>query len=174
MKKNDLTDFAKRCFTDALLQCIQTKKLADVTVLELCQATGYSRTTFYRYYRSPEDVLDDEVSKITRNFYEKTGFRFNFAEPISSTEKMFVHLSENRGIALALSKADAFFLIKKQFDDNFTRFAVDDEDLLRRAFLSAGLFRVYEEWVKKGFDQTPEEIAHILFGPNSPFGKKNH
>ena len=48
---------------DALLQLLESRKLADVTVSELAREAGVSRSTFYQHYDNPADVYDALVAE---------------------------------------------------------------------------------------------------------------
>lgn len=60
MKYATKTDSAIK---EALLSLLESKKLSDVTVSELAQAAGISRSTFYQHYGNPADVYDALVTQ---------------------------------------------------------------------------------------------------------------
>lgn len=57
-----------------LLLCLQEKALSDITVSDIYRVTGISRSTFYRLFDSPDDVLmllcDEYKEKMTKAFDE--------------------------------------------------------------------------------------------------------
>lgn len=57
-----------------LLLCLREKPLGDITVSDIYRVTGISRSTFYRLFDSPDDVLlllcDEYKEKMTKAFAE--------------------------------------------------------------------------------------------------------
>ena len=47
----------KKKLTNTLLTTLKTKKIKDITVLELCKDANINRTTFYKYYKDVDDLL---------------------------------------------------------------------------------------------------------------------
>lgn len=44
---------------DALFNCLKEKALADVTVKEVCEKAGLNRVTFYRNYKTLNDIVSE-------------------------------------------------------------------------------------------------------------------
>ena len=42
---------------DGLENCLERKKLSDISVSEVCRLSGVGRATFYRLFDTPIDVL---------------------------------------------------------------------------------------------------------------------
>ena len=51
--------FAKECMLLALKRLLHEKSIEDITISELVEMAGISRTTFYRNYHSITDILAD-------------------------------------------------------------------------------------------------------------------
>ncbi len=51
--------FAKECMLLALKRLLNEKSIEDITISELVEMAGISRTTFYRNYHSITDILAD-------------------------------------------------------------------------------------------------------------------
>ena len=52
--------------TGALLELLEEKPLADISVSELCDRAGVGRTSFYRNYQEKEDILRARVSTCSK------------------------------------------------------------------------------------------------------------
>ena len=57
--ENQRVRLTKRMLKDALVQLMETKPLEKITIYELCAKAEINRTTFYKYYGSQYDLLDD-------------------------------------------------------------------------------------------------------------------
>lgn len=57
MKDNQRTVVTKRMLREGLLRLLKTKSLDKINIVELCNEAGINRTTFYRHYELPKDIL---------------------------------------------------------------------------------------------------------------------
>ena len=65
MRRKDLDeDRIRECLTGALLQLMKEKEFGAVSVGEIAERAGVHRATFYRRFRSKEDVLRAFLSQI--------------------------------------------------------------------------------------------------------------
>ena len=49
--------FLKECLADALLKLLETKPMDKITIEEITSAAGVGRTTYFRNFRSKEEIL---------------------------------------------------------------------------------------------------------------------
>ena len=88
----------KKKLTNTLLLLIQEKRLKDITVLELCKKANINRTTFYKYYKDVEDLvnkteesllveLETNISDIKRNYL--ISFTGKIIEAISEKKEIY-------------------------------------------------------------------------------------
>lgn len=56
---------AKKDFIDAFWKIYKTRKIEKISIRELCQVAGYNRTTFYVYFESIYDLLDQAIENLT-------------------------------------------------------------------------------------------------------------
>ena len=54
-----IREFSKECLLIALLKLMKEKNISDITIKELTDKAGISRSTFYRHYSLPIDILRD-------------------------------------------------------------------------------------------------------------------
>lgn len=56
-RENQRVAISKRLLKEALLRLLEHKELEQIRVTDLCREAGINRTTFYRHYELPRDVL---------------------------------------------------------------------------------------------------------------------
>ena len=56
-RRNTTTEFLKECIADALLKLLQTKNMDEIKVSEITDLADVGRVTFYRHFKSKEDVI---------------------------------------------------------------------------------------------------------------------
>ena len=57
MQETRRVRMTKRLMKDALLELLERKNLANISVKELCETADVHRTTFYLHYTDPSDLL---------------------------------------------------------------------------------------------------------------------
>ena len=70
-RKSQANILARECIAQALLQLIKEKPLSAITVSELTQRAGVSRMTFYRNYRSKEEIFSLHLRDIFIKYEEE-------------------------------------------------------------------------------------------------------
>ncbi len=81
----------KRMVKEGLMRMLEKKPLEKINITELCQEAGINRTTFYRYYELPRDIL----TEMQNEFFEETFECFQKPLTVSDIERLFVCLSEH-------------------------------------------------------------------------------
>ena len=54
----------KESLLEALIRMLEEVPLESITVSDLCKEAGINRTTFYKYYSVPEDVITEVAERI--------------------------------------------------------------------------------------------------------------
>lgn len=62
--ENQRVRMTKKLFCDSLLYLMQTKPIDEISVSALCRQAQVNRTTFYKHYTCPRDVLSDIATSI--------------------------------------------------------------------------------------------------------------
>lgn len=59
-KQPEITEQTKKNIIDAFWRIFKKKKLDKITVKEITEVAGYNRSTFYAYFTSVSDILEQE------------------------------------------------------------------------------------------------------------------
>lgn len=162
-RRNKSTDFLKECIADAMLQLMEEKPLKKITVKEITDTAGVGRATFFRHFDSKGEVLTFKLITLwnrwadSRNLIDKSKFS------LMTAEEMFAFNLEIKPIICKIYEAemqntiyDAFYQIMAP------RFGTDTVHRYANRFYSYGIFGLLDEWVKKGFKETPRQMADIV------------
>lgn len=150
----------------ALYELIQTKRLAEISVSELCDLAEVNRTTFYNHY---DNV--GMLAKATRdNIMQEYARQFEGNSDGFTPENlliMFRHLRDNQLMY------NTYFLLEPRYDELLNyydrnqacqRFPGQNEALIRyhAQFFAAGLNAVVRNWLANGCKEAPEEMVKIV------------
>lgn len=157
------TEFLKECLADALINLLKTKSIEKITVSEIVGMAGIGRTTYFRNFSTKNEALTFKIVKLWERWAEEHNlaerrryttdnallfFRFNF-----SIRELLTLLYE-RNLQSALY--DAFYgIMVSQHGENAV-------ECYKSRFYSYGLFGLLDEWIKREFRESPEEMARIL------------
>lgn len=180
MRRKDLdADRIRECLTGALLQLMKEKEFGAVSVGEIAERAGVHRATFYRHFRSKEDVLRAFLSQI---FKGAAGNREMLQKDFSSfIMPVFQALYDKRELILLLHCAglSGLFMdaLKDYFDSNGQREAPGREktgadgrektsgagllEEYRTAYRIGGIYSCLLLWFSHGMTETPEEMTRI-------------
>ncbi|MDE7246397.1 MAG: TetR/AcrR family transcriptional regulator [Lachnospiraceae bacterium] len=68
MKKSTANELAKECIYTALLQLMEQNAYSDITVTDIAKRAGVSRMTYYRNYRSKDDIFIQHIDGLFCSF----------------------------------------------------------------------------------------------------------
>ncbi len=88
-ESNQRVVVTKRMLKEGLMRLLKNRPLEKISITELCQEAGINRTTFYRYYELPRDVL----TEIQNNFFAETLEHFQKPMSVGDMEGFFTYLA---------------------------------------------------------------------------------
>lgn len=173
--KSQKSRFNRMCIAEAIIELMKTEELKKIKISSVVKKAGVSRTTFYKYFNSLEEVLDDYMNEIVAEYNVE---RAKNAEIKS--------LYDYKNILLTIyffdQYADFFKTVTKQgfyslLIDAINSFMTkniyfDKNDLYELYCYSGGLLNIFIKWEQDGKKEKPEEIAQIVYDLFHHFGDK--
>lgn len=149
----------RESLTEALFQLMDSKHFEDISITELTRRAGVGRVSFYRNFNSKEDILMSYLD----------GKAGEWWEAIQQEEKPDVILSLFRHLAglerpiKLLYKAGLSHLLLRNIQNCCGPKPMQPNTLAYwNAWLAGGLFGWVDEWVKRGMQESPEEMARLV------------
>ena len=140
---------------------------SDITVKMICESAPINRSTFYRYYDSLDDLLN-EFQQDTMNRYVERIKPFIADSNIESIIKDFFYFAESEG---AVFEKLAFTFTNDKLDvisgDEFIIKSLNDSldnDINRKfvlPFISSSVLNMYLRWVRTGKQLPINDIADL-------------
>lgn len=172
----------KSALYEALIQLIHTQSVMEVSVSNLCELANVNRSSFYKYYSTPSDILREREAQIFQSFYEhwQKGNARSVHDAI--LQQLYEVQNEQEFCRLMFGPnglpgflENLTLNLQKQCVENFKTqnpaLSTSQAEYLF-IFWSRGAQGVVEQWVKNGCKQAPEEVADMvtqvsLYGMNS-------
>ena len=187
MQENQRVVLSKKMLRNGLLKLMETRDIYDITVRDICSASGINRSTFYRHYNNQMELLDEIIDEI-----------FGLIAEVNQRAT-----SNTRDSLLYIREALMFFYVHREYDpillsryftaetyykmlaavmkEGYTSMPgnekMDPVDLdYTIRFLCYGSYSIMREWIVRNRAESPEKIAqmmlHLCMGPGvAPTGK---
>lgn len=157
------TDFLKECMADALLKLMRTTPIDKITISDIVETAGVGRTTWFRNFTSKSEAITFKLIRLWEKWTEENDVDKKYEFSTDNAETFFAfNLSIKRtldtiyacGQQYALYEAFYSVLVKPQ--NTFPSKCYEDR------FYSYGLFGLLDEWVKRDYKETPNEMAEMI------------
>ncbi len=147
----------------SLMQLLEKKELAKITISELVHRAGVSRAAFYRNYSSKEQMLEEIFGKTVQKIMDKLG-QFNLRTELyqvwiilfkeAKKEARLISLAMDYNLEKYLTQAVFNFLEKRQQSKR-------EASSYIHSFWSSALVSVLSKWIKDGMQVPAEKIASL-------------
>ena len=147
----------------SLMQLLEKKELAKITISELVHRAGVSRAAFYRNYSSKEQMLEEIFGKTVQKIMYKLG-QFNLRTELyqvwiilfkeAKKEARLISLAVDYNLEKYLTQAVFNFLEKRQQSKR-------EASSYIHSFWSSALVSVLSKWIKDGMQVPAEKIASL-------------
>lgn len=184
-RKNLDDDMIQSLICQALLALLKTKEYKDITVSDIAEEASLHRATFYRHFRSKEEVvrcclagiLDGTDGRSGSDAEEKNPrewFRGGQEDFYSYIMPIFRSFSKHKQQILMLSRAglsgELLDVLKDyfHFDGSLRDWPRQEETekMYRDAFRIGGIYASLLLWISHDMRETPEEMARIATSLN--------
>ncbi len=167
-ESNQRITVTKRMLKEGLIRLLEKKPLDKISITELCREAEINRTTFYRHYELPKDVLMEMQS----DFFEDAVKHFNNPMTTNDLEQFFIYLYEHSELVKLFfqynSDADwakSFTWIFNSFPDKMMPKAfrnIDENSAkLLSTYLAGGTFFLARQWIIEDIPIPPKDVAAI-------------
>ncbi|MBS6397131.1 MAG: TetR/AcrR family transcriptional regulator [Clostridiales bacterium] len=167
-KKIQRNTMTKECIFTALLMLMEQMPYDEITITDIAKKAGVSRMSYYRMFKSKDDILIQNCNEVFRKFLER----------IQSLDKMdkaafiregFDMVKENHRLVEGVFHAGCYDILISCFAQYFTYLAkevfhleAEEEKLDYWIYGEAGKFCFLTGlWVEKGMPERPEELMEM-------------
>ncbi len=165
MKKEiSYKDSVKEAIVIALIQLMKEKEFIGITINEIVVRAGVARSSFYRNFRSKEDVLlyhANELYDIPEEEHEP--YQGNHLKNYMVSR--FRAFKENRDFFMALKQNHLLYLLYQQAADNAVK-NIATFGLYRNpyqaVFFSSAAVGVTIRWIENDFHEGEEQLTDMF------------
>lgn len=167
----------KKAIYEALVELMQKKKLNSITVTELAAQANINRKTFYTYYSTVNDVLDEGICELISSLKDlmyamsedynmlSPQTLFAFLNTIMSDADIVRNLfaSDNGSLLFNRLQTTIQETLLKEMLDNEIKMSVPPEQYpLISNFVAGGMVSVYYKWITDPDGISLDEMTRTL------------
>lgn len=168
--ENQRIRITKKMLKNALLELLREQPIGKITIYDLCRKAEINRTTFYKYYGSQYELLDE----IETNYFEELEHRLagisNDSRDGLVSALRFIEAEKEHWTVLINAVNDEEFarrlfdlpIIGMLFDSNMENVPSENQRGYIRLFVCHGAYAIVRQWLNKEHGETPEEIAALI------------
>ncbi len=166
------TQYTRKVIQDAFFALLKEQPLYKIKVSDLCERAGINRSTFYRHYTDPFDLMNQLEEQYLSEFEAyvkevrlkglKDGLKMMIANVKESQEQYLVLVSDNadnqfinKMITVSYSVfRNGFEITYPQLTENQRAYLFD--------FMVSGCIHAILDWVNRGMPESPDDLAAFL------------
>lgn len=161
MDNSEKNNYVKQEITNALITLLKEKDLPNITISEITSKAQVGRVSFYRNYASKEDVLEQYLLYIVKEWENKNKLA-DFSTDIL-LKSLFEHLIAYKNFYTLLYKKELFYLFRNTIKQTMMKDTIlSNVEAYSVAFVSYGIYGWIEEWIARGMQESAEEIFTFL------------
>lgn len=172
-KQPEITEATRKDFIDAFCEFYKERPIEKITVKEISEKAGYSRVTFYNYFKDPYDLLnqieEEFITSLTNAIshnIEQNKLLDNF---LYSFDKL---IAENEVYSQVLLNNSYNTHFQKRLKETMIPLAIETFHIAsdnKRAFYAfefyiPGVIAMISSWIRNNKDVPIEEMGMIIKG----------
>ena len=163
LSNNEANRITRESIATALLELLKTKEFKDISVSELVRRAGVSRQSFYRNYKTKEDIVLEMERNIGTQLIEKMKDPSYINNPKKWFIEFFSAVKENNALVTLLQKADLFITIFERVPSYIESQLDTCEPELHYCIVAsiAAAHSIAREWFKNGMKESEAEMAEL-------------
>ncbi|MGN1343120.1 MAG: TetR/AcrR family transcriptional regulator [Traorella sp.] len=174
-KENQRVMITKQMLKNGFLNIIQHKNIDKISILEICNESGINRSTFYRHYQEPKDILIE----IEKDLFNEVKLKIKIPETANdlkkSLENICVFLEEHASILKILIQNSSDDTIMRIYDEIYIQIYPEivhlpifkgwNEESMKILFLhfAGGNYFIMRSWLLGKIKKTPNQIADLIY-----------
>jgi AcrR family transcriptional regulator len=160
---------------DALIDLIQEKPFDDLTVQDVLDRAGVSRSTFYAHYRDKNDLFMSDVDEFLGHMAGMLSQRRESSDRVAPVREFFAHVADQEKLHAALVESGRIHEFTDLARDHFARgieqrlaerprsggIEEDERRALSQA-LAGAMLSLMSWWLAHGRPESPEEMDRLF------------
>ena len=161
LSNEEINRITKDSIQEALVYLLSKKDIDDISVTEIVNKAGVSRTAYYRNYQSKEDILKDFSMNVFNLIFSQLD-REDFAkDPKNWYRFIFTQIKNNARIVKLVVKARLYTAEEFLPQSDLTMLSINEQYQIFA--MESALVNLIQKWVEEDFVLSVEEMTELCF-----------
>lgn len=168
MKKLSVTynETVKEAIALALLKHLKTQNITQISISDVIQTAGVSRSSFYRNFDSKEEVLSQYIQKCYKDYFKDKPFQFQTDHSFDLNDFLyhrFKFIKQYREYFTTLKKHNLLAYIFEDLDPELAQIlsGMDLHSPYHKAMFASCSAGIIRAWIDNDFKETEKEMVKI-------------
>lgn len=177
MGKDIRVRITKQLIEEKFFELLQEKPLNKITVKSICERAEINRTTFYKYYADPYNVLEkveDDLIESMRGFFKTsanvdiTDTMMVILDNIMDNKEIYKTITSKNGDSNFINKMimDSYEVKSESMDDLLPGLDMTHKEWLYR-FMTYGCTNIIVSWIERDMKEPAIEVAEFINNLNA-------
>lgn len=158
--------FTRQCIGEAMIALMQDRAYEEITVSDIVKRAGVSRMTFYHYFQSKTDAVNNYLHEIIECYLEECSRSLgvdNFYDT-AHVRHAFLFFDQYCEFFLTLARANLHSLMIQAINDYMIRFVdpVYPRSLYELYYYGGALLNVFLKWEEDGKTESIDAIVEVI------------
>ena len=164
--RNTKTEFTRMCIAEAIIDMLQEDELSKIRISAVVQRAGVSRMTFYNYYHSITEALEDYVQILVALYVEECLKQDDIGGYLDYEHILFAlkFFDQYRRYFTTMNQSGLYGILIKSVNQFMEeQFSADNPYSTYEMYSYAGgLLNAFLMWEENGKKESAEDIAALL------------
>ncbi len=168
----------QKALSEAILSLLKTQCFEDISIIDICKKANVHRATFYKHYKDKNDFIEHVTNEKLFELFQLSidGIDINdkptvYKSIIKTTTRFVYDHKQMFRLAAGTTNVKYYNSTVKIVENSITKFISNSEihtalsdiptDVVA-AFITGGLFALFNRWITNGDEYTPEDIESYL------------
>lgn len=149
----------------AILILMKEKEFKDISITDIINRAGVSRSAYYRNYKSKEDILSKHLETVVKAITNKMDFTTYFEDDFGFWHSIFSQVRKYSDIFIILLRANFEGIILSSINkillDDIPSDTISSKEKYDIYFWSGAVYNILTEWIISGMKESDQEMAQI-------------
>ena len=157
------TEFLKECMADALIKLMKTTPVNKIAAKDITDAAGVGRATWFRNFNSKEEAISYKFTRLWECWLEESKPEYQDLSDQDKTIVLFEFIYSVRDLIALIYEQKMQFCLYPMYQKILIPDGIKTvRERYAIRFMAYGMTGFVEEWILRKFQETPEDIIHIL------------
>lgn len=159
-------EYTRHYIVEALFRLMNEHEYGKISVTDIAEKAGVGRATFYRYFKSKEEVIEFYFARNTKEFlFEQRYYPRCKADYVAIARSVFEKFQKNKDRFRLLRRARLEYLyldfLNKKMTETF-RDEYPDQSPYAPYLFAGMIFNVSMAWLDRGCTESADRIAEMF------------